>query len=63
MNKKGTHVDWVISMGIFIVYVFALFILLRPGIKPVHRPVTLLNVLEEGFREEVMWTVKVVPLR
>ncbi len=62
MNKKGTHVDWVISMGIFIVYVFALFILLRPGIKPVHRPVTLLNVLEEGFSEEVMWTVKVVPL-
>jgi len=43
MNKKGTHVDWVISMGIFTVYIFALFIFLRPGIKPVYRPVTLLD--------------------
>lgn len=62
MNKKGTHVDWVISMGIFLVYVFALFILLRPGIKPVHRPITLLNILEENFEKEVMWAVKMVPL-
>ena len=49
MNKKGGHVDWVISMGIFIVYIFALFILIRPGVRPIYRPVTLLNNLQENF--------------
>lgn len=62
MNKKGTHVDWVISMGIFTLYVFALFLFLRPGIKPVHKPVTLLDALERHFNEEVMWEIKKVPL-
>lgn len=62
MNKKGGHVDWVISMGIFIVYVLALFILLRPGIKPVYRPTDLLNNLQANFENDIMWTVKTIPL-
>ena len=62
MNKKGGHVDWVISMGIFIIYIFALFILIRPGVKPVYRPTDLLNNLQQNFEEDVIWTVKTVPL-
>ncbi len=62
MNKKGGHVDWVISMGIFIIYIFALFVLLRPGVKPIYRPTALLDNLEEQFNEDVIWVVKTVPL-
>jgi hypothetical protein len=62
MNKKGGHVDWVISMGIFITYIFALFILLRPGVKPTFKPVDLLDIVQDNFEDEVLWTVKKVPL-
>lgn len=62
MNKKGTHVDWVISMGIFIVYIFALFILLRPGVRPVYKSEILLDILQKSFEDTAVWSVKSVPL-
>ena len=62
MNKKGSHVDWAISIGIFLVYLIGLFILLRPGVTPVHKPEGLLNILEDRFNEEVMWEVREIPL-
>lgn len=62
MNKKGSHVDWAISIGIFLVYLIGLFILLRPGVTPVHKPEGLLNILEDRFNEEVMWEVREIPI-
>lgn len=62
MNKKGTHVDWVISMGIFIVYIISLFILLRPGVTASYRPTNLLDNLQDNFEEDTNWVVKYVPL-
>lgn len=61
-NKKGSHVDWAISMGIFLVYIIGMFILLRPGITPVYKPEGLLEILENEFSEEVMWEVKEIPI-
>lgn len=61
-NKKGDHVDWAISMGIFLIYLVGLFILLRPGVTPVYKPEGLLQILENKFEEKVMWEVREIPL-
>lgn len=61
-NKKGDHVDWAISMGIFLIYLIGLFILLRPGVTPVYKPEGLLQILENKFEEKVMWEVREIPL-
>ena len=38
MSKKGsTHVDWAISMGIFLTYILTMFILIQPGIEPIQK--------------------------
>ena len=62
MNKKGTHVDWAISMGIFLVYLIGLFILLRPGVTPIHKPERLLGILETKFVQNVTYEVREIPL-
>lgn len=62
MNKKGSHTDWVISIGIFLVYLVGLFILLRPGVTPVYKPEFLLENLERNFMNNVSWEVSEIPL-
>lgn len=63
MNKKGLiHVDWAISMGIFIVYILGMFIFLRPGVTPIHKPEALLDSVEENLKDSIYWTVKKTPL-
>lgn len=63
ISKKGlSHADWVISMGIFIVAIISLFIFLRPGAQPVYQSDTLLSIVERGLKEDVVWSVKEVPL-
>lgn len=62
MNKRGSHADWAISMGIFLVYILILFIIIRPGVEPVHDESNLLDLVEEKFNEEVKWIVKMSPL-
>lgn len=62
MNKQGSHADWAISMGIFLVYILILFIIIRPGVTPVYDEDVLLDLVEEKFSEEVKWIVKMTPL-
>lgn len=62
MNNRGSHADWAISMGIFLVYLLILFIIIRPGIEPVRDEKVLLDIVEQKFSEEVKWVVKMSPL-
>lgn len=64
MFKKGAgiHVDWAISMGIFIISIITLILLLRPGVKPLFDTKTLLNLVEDKFNNETIWRVKMIPL-
>lgn len=62
MKKGVSHVDWVISMGIFIVYIMALFIFLRPGISVEHKPQALLDLIEQRVKDEIVVVVKETPL-
>ncbi|MBI2499021.1 hypothetical protein HYV88_02155 [Candidatus Woesearchaeota archaeon] len=63
MNKKGSeHVDWMVSMGIFLVALITIFLLLKPGIQKEGNESFLLNLLEEKFRTDFFLNVKKVPL-
>jgi len=62
MNKRGSHADWAISMGIFLIYLLVLFIIIRPGIEPIHNENTLLDIAESKFNKDVKWVVKMTPL-
>lgn len=63
MKKRGSsHIDWVISMGLFIVYVVGLFVFLRPGVVVEHKPQALLDNLEKNIKEEITINVKETPL-
>lgn len=63
MNKKGdVHVDWIISAGIFILAVVAIFVFFRPlDVKEVDKTVLLKTVID-GFNRDFKWEVKTTPL-
>ena len=60
--KGATHIEWVISMGIFLVFIISLFTFLKPGYKQPFASDTLLKILEDNFNNEVYWTIKSTPL-
>ncbi len=63
MVKKGTtHVDWAISIGIFLIYVLGLFIFLKPGLEPVYKNEILEEIVDGNFFEEVNLIVERKPL-
>ena len=62
-NKKGIHyVDWVISMGTFIIAVIAILIYIKPGVKPEYNKESLLNMVETNFLNETNWVIRKIPL-
>jgi len=63
INKKGiTYVDWIISIGIFIIVVIALFAFLKPGIKPVFESKGLIDIVETNLFEDASWEIKNTPV-
>ncbi|MEK6934827.1 MAG: hypothetical protein AABW46_03035 [Nanoarchaeota archaeon] len=63
MNRKGSeHVDWMLSMGIFLIAIITIFLLLKPGVQKEYKEVVLLDILEERFTDDFYWHVKRVPL-
>jgi len=62
-NKKGlNYVDWVISMGTFIIAVLAILIYLKPGVKSDYNKESLLSIVETNFIQETQWIVRKTPL-
>ncbi|MFH1210349.1 MAG: hypothetical protein V1645_00370 [archaeon] len=64
MNKKGaaSHVDWAISIGLFVVYVLLLFIFLKPGSQPVYSQSNLVKIVESNFNAEGRYTIEKTPV-
>ena len=59
--KKGAiHVDWAISMGLFLLYVVLLFILIKPGAEVEHKPENLFTIIENNFFPETSIIIKEV---
>ena len=63
MTKRGvTHVDWVISMTLFILGVLTVLIFILPLFnKPLYSKETLIPIVEENFQDSY-WVVKKIPL-
>lgn len=57
-----SHLDWAISMGIFIVAILTIFMFLKPGSEPLYPKESIMPVVENNFVNDVYWTVKKVPL-
>src|SRR3989344_5022895 len=53
MGKRGTsHIDWVISIGIFIVYVLLLLVWIKPGYEPVFEQDTLVSIVKNNIEKD-----------
>lgn len=63
MNRRGDiHVDWVLSMGIFLVAVVLIFIFFIPRESQEVDKSFLLDRLIENFNKNFTWEVKTSPL-
>lgn len=62
MKRGITHVEWAISMGLFLVALVFFFILLRPGVKPAYEQGALMSMVETNFKDYFIWHVKKTPL-
>ena len=57
LRKKGvTYIDWIISMGLFIIVVVAVFAFFKPGTTPAFKSESLIASVENNFIEEASWT-------
>ncbi len=61
-KKGGVHTDWIISAGIFLVYIFSLFIFIRPSAAPDYDSDVLLNIIEENLKNEIYVNVSMTPV-
>lgn len=64
MNKRGVseHLDWIIGMSLFMLYILFMVITLKPGIQPLHTGDTLLSIIQNNFIDNVTWNITRVPL-
>ncbi len=62
-NKRGNvHIDWVVSIAIFLTYLIILLAFIKPNYKPSFEGDVLVNLAKESFHNEVEWSVNKVLL-
>lgn len=57
MKRGASHVDWAISMGLFLVFIMLTLIFLRPGTEPIYKGETIIKIMEDGLKEDGYYTV------
>ena len=58
-NKRGLdYVDWVISIGTFVIAIIAILVYLQPGIRPEYEGRSLLNIVENNLFVNAKWEVR-----
>lgn len=62
MKKGVSHIDWAISMGIFLVYVLSMFIFIRPSLDQPISQENLFVILLEGLSKDVKYRIEKIPL-
>ncbi len=57
-NKRGNvHIDWVISIAIFLTYIIILLAFIKPSYKPSFEGDVLVNLAKNSFHDEAEWEV------
>jgi len=49
MKKGAIHIDWVISVGIFLVYIIVLLVLIKPSYKSAYEGDALTTMIKDEF--------------
>ena len=62
MKRGFSHLDWAISMGIFLVAILSIFIYLKPFSTKLYGNEDLVGIVKEKFNEEAYWTIKKLSL-
>ncbi|MEK6861417.1 MAG: hypothetical protein AABY07_05585, partial [Nanoarchaeota archaeon] len=63
-NKKGAeHVDWAISIGIFILFLLSILVYIKPVYKPTYEAETLGEMVKNSFLSENNATIYKLPLK
>ncbi|MFA5175734.1 MAG: hypothetical protein WC413_00530 [Candidatus Nanoarchaeia archaeon] len=64
MNKKaiGHHLDWMLAIGLFMVYTLFVIVMLKPGIDPLYKGSVLLDLVQDGLMKDINWEITKVPL-
>ena len=61
LKKRAlTHVDWVISIAIFLIFITLLFLLIRPDISGSNLD-PVLNILEKSFERDAITVINMIP--
>ncbi|MDD5650987.1 MAG: hypothetical protein PHF86_11315 [Candidatus Nanoarchaeia archaeon] len=65
MNKRGiaNHIDWIIGISIFLLYIVFVIITLKPGVQPLNEGTVLLNMIQDNFISDVSWSITKIPLK
>ena len=57
-NKRGNvHIDWVISISIFLTYIIVLLAFIKPSYEPSFEGDVLVNMVKNNFDDETNWEV------
>ncbi len=63
MKKRGaTHVDWAVSLALFLLYIGWFFIFINPVFIKDNTQQALISTVEDNFKTEYRWTVRRLPL-
>jgi len=58
MKKGASHVDWAISMGIFLIYVLLMFVFLKPATEPAYSETSMLDMVYSGLKNDTTATIQ-----
>lgn len=64
LNKKGVgnEIDWIIAIGVFLIYLTLTFVFFKPGIKAVYNQDNLLDIVEINFMKSAYWNILIEPM-
>ena len=63
MKKGLTHIDWAMSIGLFIVYLIVLIILFRPAITTEDYSGDFLSsIVKQGLIDDSYITIEKIPI-
>ncbi len=59
MEKRGIghDLDWIIGISLFILYMLFVIVTLKPGVEPLHKGDTLINIIQDRFIQNVSWSI------
>ncbi|MAG45570.1 MAG: hypothetical protein CMH63_02240 [Nanoarchaeota archaeon] len=58
MEKKGSiHIDWIVSVALFMTFIIIIFGFIKPGYEPVFEGDVLIKLVSDEFNSKAEWEV------